>query len=315
MMTPDNVKSIYWRMSRKFDPGGRDLNFYVDISDESLGDWTTLNPDIPVTDNCVYQDMEQRRYNMVSDIWYRVRLVLSDPEGILEDEEEISVPAQLQGSLSDRAFLLGRAMLSGFYKDLRKGGGQQGFLMKKKIWGDKCPECTGFDLETVINGHCPVCYGTGIVGGYYEGIEFWIKPSTVQSRARTESPIGTMDDYSITAECAAYPWIDADDIWMDAKTGERFLVKAISHVSELERKPIILKLQLDRLAATDISREIPVVQTAPPEDPEVFETEDYNSGETEPLTEKFPVADTDVVKSDIASEDRGWRRGLNTEDW
>jgi len=310
LATPDNTKSIYWRMSSAFDDKGWDLEFYVDVSSESLGDWVTMNPISPVVDGCVFVDTVIRRYNMVSDIWYRVRAVLKDPDAIEDDIIYTSVPTQLMGALTDRAYLVGKTIVKAFYTKLKKGGGQQGFLLKRKIWGTRCPTCTDFDVETIINGSCQVCYGTGIIGGFYEGIEFWIMPTTVMNRARKPSEIGTTDDYSITAECVAYPWIDAYDIWVDAKTDERFLIKSINHVKELERKPIILNLTLAKIANTAIDMDIPIADVD-----ETFENENEATGEVQPITDKFPVSDEEVIKSDEASTDKGWRRGLEGDDW
>jgi hypothetical protein len=310
LATPDNTKSVYWRMAGDFNPKGRDMEFYVDVAEESLGDWTELNTGSPITDGCVFVDTTKYRYGMTSDTWYRVRLILKDPAQIEPDVVIESVPAQLMGALSDRAYLVGRAILDGMYTKLKKGGGQQGFLLKKKIWGDRCPTCTDYDVETVLNGHCPVCYGTGIVGGYHEGIEFWIMPGTVQTRGRTESPIGVQNEYDITAQCAAYPWLDKHDVWVDAKTNERFLIEKISHQVELERKPIILNIQLAKISNTDVTMDVPIA-----DETEEFVNENYVTEEVNTIPDKFPVTDDEVIKSDIASEDRGWRRGLEGDDW
>jgi len=308
--TPDNIKSIYWRMNRSFDTKGRDLEFYVDFSTDSLGGWEELNTGTPIIDQCVFVDSDKRRYNMVSDIWYRVRALLIDPNGIEPNIEIESQPCQVQGALSDKTYIIGKAILKGLYKKLKKGGGQQGFLLKRRIWGERCANCTDFDVETVINAHCPICYGTGIVGGYHEGIEFWVMPSLVRNRQRRPTELGTMDDYSINAECAAYPWIDAYDVWVDAKTNERFLIKAVSSVIELERKPIVLNLSMVKIANTDASMDIPIASPT-----ETFENENVVTEELSPITDKFPVSDIEVIKSDQASEDKGWRRGLEGDDW
>lgn len=310
LATPDNVKSIYWRMSPSLSTKDMDLGFYVDVADESMGPWTTLNPATPVVDGCVYIDDAKYRYGMVSDVWYRVRAVLTDPLGVKPDIEYESAPAQLQGALTDRAYLVAKNILRAFYKQLMKGGGQQGFFMKRKIWGDPCPNCVDFDVDTVVNAHCGICYGTGIVGGFHEGMEFWVMPKPVQGRQRSISAIGTTDDYTLSAECAAYPWVDAEDMWVDAKTNERFLVKSVSHVVELERKPVILNLNMVKISNTDEFMEVPVA-----DETETFDNENTVTDEVEAVKDKFPVTDEEAIKSDKAAADKGWRRGLKGDDF
>jgi len=308
--TPDNTKSIYWRMNFDFSPKGRDLEFFVDMSKDSLGDWVTLNPTAPLVDQCVFIDPTKYRYNMVSDIWYRVRAVLIDPNGVEPDIVLESMPAQAQGALTDKAYRVGKAIVRSMYKKMKKGGGQQGFLLKRKIWGERCLNCTDFDVETIINAHCSICYGTGIVGGFHEGVEFWLMPSTVRNRARRVTQTGDSDDYSIAAECVAYPWVDAYDKWVDAKTNERFVIKSISNQKELERKPIILNLELAKIANTDISMDIPIADGL-----EIFENENEVTEVAQPIEDKFPVTDNEIIKSDNASNNGGWRRGLEGDDW
>ena len=308
LATPDGVKSVFWQMSRDFHPKDRDLTFLVDVSDSSLGDWTCLTP-TPLTDVCVFTDSVTRRFGMVSDIWYRVRAVLSDPSGTRPSEELPSVPTQLTGALSDKGWLIASNMVRSFYKTLKKGGGQQGFFLKRRVWGNKCPNCVDFDVESVVNVHCPICYGTGIVGGYYQGIPFWIMPTPLSPRARAESVDGMAEECGLSGECAAYPWIDAYDIWVDARTDERFVVKSVASVKEIERKPVIFRLSLVKMAFTDIAMDIPVASTS-----ETFETVDDISKTQKPLVDDYPNKPSESVASS-SNVDNGWRTGLKSEDW
>ena len=44
--------------------------------------------------------------------------------------------------------------------------GESAILYIKKVAGRRCPECWEEASKTSTNSKCPVCYGTGIVGGY-----------------------------------------------------------------------------------------------------------------------------------------------------
>ena len=308
LATPDGVVSVFWQMSRDFHPGDRDLSFLVDVSGSSLGDWVSLTPS-PLVDVCVFVDGSKRRFGMVSDVWYRVRAVLSDPSGVRPPEELESSPAQLNGALTDRGWKIASAMVRSFYKTLKKGGGQQGFFLKRRVWGNKCPNCVDFDVESVVNVHCPICYGTGIVGGYYQGIPFWVMPSLASPRSREETKDGVSDDYGLSAECVAYPWVDAYDIWVDARSNERFVVKSVANTSEIERKPVIFRLSMVKMAFTDIAMTIPVAAAS-----ETFETVDSVSHTREPLVGAYPNKATESIESS-SNIDNGWRTGLKSEDW
>jgi hypothetical protein len=327
LTVPSNKKVIHWVMDRNFttDPGYT-AYFYIDWA-RSGGPWTCLNPTTPVTDNCFYVDTNRYNYNMEKNLYYRVRVIIrpdaaagdsssSSNSETSEDsgdwETYVSIPEQALGVLQKENYLVMKEIVRKEYLNLKKKGGIQGFLLKRKEWGETCPDCTGYDIEEVINGSCPICYGTGITGGYYAGIEYWISITpNARDRSVNEGGLGTMNPQTRMARGVAYPWIDSGDIWVDAQTNERYIIRKIQHVAEMEGKPIVYNLQLNRLPETDISMDIPIEDVN-----EDFEIEvEECPAETVPLTEKVPDEPTDIVKSTETTDDGGWRRGLEDENW
>ena len=291
--TPDREKIIYWKIAKSF----KWLNTYIfriGVAKESLGDFETVGD----TDHCLFFDTEKRLYGENSDLWYRVQIVDTTDDSVVVS----SIPVQMQGALSGKAFKLAKRMLQQFYLKLRKGGAQHGFFLKRKMWGDPCPSCVDFDVESVVNGHCPICYGTGIVGGYHTGLPLWIQTSVAQ-HDRSRSVIGTADTVQLQGECAAYPFINPYDVWLDGRTGERFLVTAVKNVLELERKPVTLVLGLTRIAETSSIMDVPIKAT--PEEPVVVEN--ISSMLKEALVDYMP--DTrDTVLSTETNPVEDWRQ-------
>ena len=219
--------------------------------------------------------------------------------------EYSSNPTQLAGSLSDRGFLIAKSMLRGMYQSLKKGGGIQGFLLKKKEVGEHCSLCTDNDLGNVVNQHCEECYGTGIIGGYHEGLEFWILPQT-QNSAKKLTEVGILDNNSITAECAAYPWISTFDVWVEAQSNDRYVIEKIIGILEVERKPIVIRLSLSKITTTAVEQNIPIVDKT-----EEFINEsmvDYTIKQSN-IIEDFPTKDQETIRSNKAT-DNSWRTGL-----
>lgn len=304
--TPDGIVTIHWKVSLNVSFVGRTLSFVVYKASESLGDWTALNEE-PFSDGCVYQDYQTQMQGMVSDVWYRVEGTFSDGEVIK------SHGVQLFASLSERGTLIARQMLMDFYRKLKKQGGVQGFLLKRKIWGEACPSCLEYDLENVVNAQCPICYGVGFVGGYHEGMEFWVMPELATPRARAPSPDGPQNPISFSAECAAYPWLDAYDVWVDAKTNERFVIQSATPIVEIERKPVVLKLVMDRMSWSDVMQKVPISTSV-----EEFLTQcevTYQPNGPEPVGERFPDGASEEINSSTATTDNNWRKALRGEDY
>ena len=308
LVTPDNVKSIYWRVNKDVLKDGYDVQFNIYVADDSLGPWEKINT-TPLINTCVFIDKDKHRYSKVSDVWYSVSMTLVNHVDPIDTiDRGYSKPTQIQGSLTDKGFLIAKAMLKGLYQRMKKGGGSQGFLLKKKTFGDRCPECTDFDTEAVVNYHCHLCFGTGYVGGYHEGIEFWLLPNPVQLRERKEEQTGYTQGVAFSATCAAYPWIDSGDVWVDAKTNERFVIMQIANTKEIERKPVILQLALTKASNTDITMDIPVTTVDAKFLNEI-------AGVTYELTDTFPTTNKSIIKAEDAADDKGWRRGLQGDDF
>ena len=216
----------------------------------------------------------------------------SDSTYDVDYEEYISNPEQLTGYVTPKVLPLIKSMLRGFYIKLKKQGGSQGFFLKRKVWGDICEVCNSYDLEGPVNGHCPECLGTGIVGGYHEGVPFWVFTSPEQGdRKVTGQGRGNSNVQRMQGECVAYPWIESYDIWVDAHTQDRYIINQVRVVQEVDRKPLIVMLTMTKLVQTAIEHKISIA--APMEAFLEDATIDYE------------------VVSDKAESDKGWRKGLD----
>jgi hypothetical protein len=301
---PDDNKIIHWKMDSNFYTGTAPLNFFVDWA-RSGGPWTCLNTSNPVINNCVYIDPIKRNFNMEKNLYYHIRVTV-------EGNEFTSLPCQAIGTLDKESYLAAKEICRMNYLGLKRRGGIQGFLLKRKEWGPVCTKCTDFDIEEVVNGSCSICYGTGIVGGYYPGLEYWVNPKPI-SRNRQIDPSGKgeVNPQMKQVYGVAYPWIDSGDIWVDAHSNERFVIRQIQHMAEMGNKPILITLPMQRLPETSIAMKIPVNVVG-----EGFENEFQECpSETAEFTEQFPTTNKEIVKSKQSTDTGGWRRGLGEENW
>ena len=85
--------------------------------------------------------------------------------------------------------------------------GTTGFLLKRKISGEKCRRCIDFGTGESKDANCPVCYGMGWVGGYYKAIPcFYINVQPSGSTNKRDLEVqGLVADTQIAGRAIADP--------------------------------------------------------------------------------------------------------------
>jgi hypothetical protein len=121
-----------------------------------------------------------------------------------------------------------------------------------------------------------VCYGTGFVGGYYPGIEYWITgvPGLRRRIDAGTPPRGNSSDMQKAPNrCVLYPQIDTRDVWVQANNDTRWIIDSYSVISEYRGVPLIAGVQLRLAPATDIVYSVEI-------DPEPASSSSSSSGPT-----------------------------------
>jgi hypothetical protein len=252
----DKSKLVEWELDNRFTPTSGAYTFYVERA-YSAGSWTRLNPSSPVTNQNYYSDSTEYKYGLINNNAYRVVLV----DG---SETYISTPAFSNGYLTWNELKILRSILRQEYKRLTSlPVGIDGWLLRRRHWGTACTACTDFDLSNaVVNSSCTTCYGTGIVGGYYNAYAYYMEFVKGEKSELTEKPpFGTEDNIVRQGRGVAYPLITGYDIWVSAKTDDRYLIRTVQTVAEMKETPVIYAFSLHELPADRIEYSIPLEQS------------------------------------------------------
>jgi hypothetical protein len=118
-----------------------------------------------------------------------------------------------------------------------------------------------------------------------------------------------MDPHNREGYGVAYPWIDAGDIWVEAKTNDRFVIKQVITMAEMASKPLLFGFAMAKLPDSSPEMDIAMYGTEEGFDNETNTCPSVSAD----IPPSFP--DTgDMIKSDAANADtHGWRRGLFDE--
>jgi hypothetical protein len=254
---------ICWKLKANFNEPGP-YHFYVDVARSGSDEWTPIS-EVPVVDHHIAYDFEQRVWAKVLDQYYRVRLILPTGEVITSEPQHA-----LDNWPTKQHWIYAREIARKEYLAMKRFTGTCGTLLKRKVWGPFCERkgCRDYDTEEVTFGKCPSCWGTGLAGGYYPGIEFWLIQTPGPRRTITDDNVGLVNKRIMQARCLSYPFLETNDVWVDDNNDKRYIIQQIQPASSLMGIPIIQNVELRLAPFTDIVYSIPKDGTIPSLAPE-----------------------------------------------
>jgi hypothetical protein len=216
-------------------------------------DWTDVG--LPVENAFYAIDGEQRVWGKTNWTHYRVRL--STPNATYYSE-----PTDGIGVLERRGWRLAKDILRRERLRMRYGG-IEGYLLKRRHYGPKCPTCLEFQTEEVTDPECPTCYGTGFQCGYFYPMGcIWadLSPKTKRKHIDDQGMRGTVSDIIVTGRMLMLPLIQEYDVWVNAKTDDRYYLHSIQNVAEMRGVPLVANVEMRPAPFTDIIYDVPIPQ-------------------------------------------------------
>ena len=143
---------------------------------------------------------------------------------------------------------------------LRQKTGTSGWLLKRKYFGDKCPDCTDQTTGQVEASDCTTCYGTGITGGYYPAFEYWVTMNATQRMRKLTAEQGVVSATVETVRALAYPVVEPNDVWVNGQTNTRYFIgpdpKAVARHRGID---LVMDLTFNEVPSDHIVYQFPIV--------------------------------------------------------
>jgi hypothetical protein len=216
-------------------------------------DWENVG--IPFENTYYAVDGEQRAWGKTKNAHYRIRL--STSRGTY-----YSLPVAGQGVLPGRDWRLAREIIR--KERLRaRYAAADGYLLKRRNYGPKCPECLEYQTGEVKDPDCPVCYGTGFQCGYFYPMAcVWadLSPETSRKHVDDGGQRGTIQDIVVRARMLNLPQLESYDVWVNARTDDRYYIHTIQSVGDFRGISTIANVELRLAPFTDILYSIPIPQ-------------------------------------------------------
>jgi hypothetical protein len=183
------------------------------------------------------------------------RVKLTTPRGVY-----YSAPIGKEGVLNRRDWLMAREIVR--KERIRyKFSGVPGYLLKPRVGGEVCPRCLDPMTDEPTDMNCPVCYGTGKRCGYYEPIACQpvIFQGHVSNADLSDDAIGRpINDIQKIGRFLLSPPAYSRDIWINANTDERYVIREISHEVKIKDVPLVAKAKFVLLPVNDAAYNVPI---------------------------------------------------------
>lgn len=111
-------------------------------------------------------------------------------------------------------------------------------LLKRIKWGEHCPKCWDGTLFRGVLSDCPICHGTGWVGGYYKPIPF-LGQKNPSPKYNQITMFGEWRPSDALLTMLCYPLLSVQDIIID-DTKKRWLV---AQVKLIEKQGYVIEQQ------------------------------------------------------------------------
>jgi hypothetical protein len=231
--------TIFWDLVDGFRDAGP-YRFRVQVGSTGSpfsDDWKDVGPE---TANTYYMlDSEKHERNKTITTHYRVILSTAD-------RVYISGPASALQHLDRYQFRVASEMLRRGRKALENNPyHRQGYILFRRRFGPACTRCIDPNTNEVTDMNCPVCYGSGKLGGYFAPLAYqfaMITPRVITERVK--AGVGTSADDYRTGMFLGYPLLQTYDVFVDAHSDERFIVSTVKYVETIGAVPISQELEM-----------------------------------------------------------------------
>lgn len=247
---------IEWVMTESFqDP--HPWRFRLEVGRTGLqaaDDWEQVG--LPAYEAGWLSDSEDRVEGAYQWTHYRVRL--STPVA-----NYVSNPVNCLGHMERRDWaraqdMLRRARMS-IDKRLSADSGLKGWLLKRRIYGEPCTTCLDHLTREVRDPQCPICYGTGIVGGYFEPLPCqWAGISPTKISSELLDGLHMSFDHTSQGQLIADPILHPRDVFVASENDYRWGVIQLVPAIEIRGVPILYRAAMGRFPFSDIVYRFPI---------------------------------------------------------
>jgi hypothetical protein len=238
---------IWWEMNRQFtDPLPHIFQLQTgNTGNPNATDWIDVGS--TVTNGYFALDDAHREGNYGKRLLthYRVKLVTS--AGLY-----VSQPVATYGEMGEKDWLFAREMNR--KESLRHElVSREGYLLKRMRFGQPCDTCVDPLTGEILDSKCPECNGVGFKVGYHAPttLSLDMSPEAIIELRRATEPPGPSRPVDLKGRILGFPQVNKEDVWVDAKSDQRWFLHEVLHLSEWRGIPVVIQVGLRLAPYTD----------------------------------------------------------------
>lgn len=172
----------------------------------------------------VYLDHDPPELSKWATLYYKVRAYLVDAAGVeIPATSSESDAKRVRSEVSAYGLAIIEARELHFrYLEI----GRPSLIYRRRTSGETCPNCYDKVEERVKEHDCPLCFGTGRLGGYFPPIQVLIQFKPALRRNNVEGTIREI--VYVDAAMGHFPLVSPRDVIYEIGNGKRYLVNQIA---------------------------------------------------------------------------------------
>ncbi len=192
--------------------------FVVRRSGAPGGPWEDLTS---IDDTYIYTDTAASLDGLTRDLYYQVEVAPPVAANLISSSHNIR--NELTLGLAGRHFLRARKMRSDLLRTFQKFSGREYYILKRRHWGIRCPDCWDTLTKTVLDEDCTTCYSVGFKGGYFTKVLVWgrIDPTNISAPIQLT---GKEDQRMTKFTMLDIPVLMPDDVIIGKDDDRRYIV-------------------------------------------------------------------------------------------
>lgn len=249
--SPQGYSRVEWDLNPLFtDPGP--YYFTLQGSNHPVETADFIDIGVPAINTYFLRDDESRLFGKELDWFYRVKLQT-------KLRTYYSPSITLDTSVDYRTWRIAREILRKETLRFSKFTSvPDAYLLKRKRFGTKCTRCADPLLDEPIDGRCPICLGTGKVGGYFSAVPLLVEFPISNEIEKINVDYAGMTSQGTTQNCRIIgdPVVSQDVIW-DKGSGRRYIVHETTEVVTIRSYNIISSVNIRLAPYSDVVYTIP----------------------------------------------------------
>ena len=231
---------LQWDLDNPTESGS--YTFTIERSGSSEGPWEVLlagaqnhyNYIDDLTKQPAYpDDGKPHLYSLQKQFYYRVTAV--PPSGC--HNKATSEPHAIEDGLAPVAAGLRRRLRYDESVIFQRHNGVKLAILKKRLWGTRCPECYDPVTRSITKENCLQCYATGFLKGYWDPVVLYGRVNTPFNVNASTSERGKDESATQLITLLDIPLLQDNDLIVELASNQRHIVRK-QVTTELRRKSV-----------------------------------------------------------------------------